>query len=270
MTPETYIWLSVDPMADSRSWVSPYSYCQNNPMNKVDTTGALYVGPDNYSINKDGVVQREEITNDNFDMLYTKEDWDAGNTSNGLKVNDKSVLPSLTYCDIKTQTAHAVTGNISDAFNVFYFATSNTNVEWAITGFWNNNRTSKSYYLGTNHIKDLVTNGTGLSSIDVFDVFLFIHSHPGVDGTKGASYVDGIYDDFDRAVSRYHDYVNAGMKRTDTWFQKDNKNVQYPRHYVYHPATKTLYHYKPFEGQNSIFIRGNIGSGSQLYQGLGF
>ena len=34
-------WLSVDPLADQRSWVSPYSYCQNSPVMRVDPTGAL-------------------------------------------------------------------------------------------------------------------------------------------------------------------------------------------------------------------------------------
>ncbi|MGC9330452.1 MAG: RHS repeat domain-containing protein [Bacteroidales bacterium] len=34
-------WLSVDPLADERSWVSPYSYVQNSPVNRVDPSGAL-------------------------------------------------------------------------------------------------------------------------------------------------------------------------------------------------------------------------------------
>ncbi|MDY0324156.1 MAG: RHS repeat-associated core domain-containing protein, partial [Candidatus Carbobacillus sp.] len=34
-------FVSVDPMADQRSWVSPYSYCQNSPIIRTDPTGAL-------------------------------------------------------------------------------------------------------------------------------------------------------------------------------------------------------------------------------------
>lgn len=34
-------WLSVDPMSDMRPGVSPYSYCQNNPIVRIDPSGAL-------------------------------------------------------------------------------------------------------------------------------------------------------------------------------------------------------------------------------------
>ena len=38
-------WTSVDPMAEKRSWVSPYNYVQNNPILRNDPTGALDEGP---------------------------------------------------------------------------------------------------------------------------------------------------------------------------------------------------------------------------------
>jgi RHS repeat-associated protein len=35
------IWLSVDPMASERAWLTPYNYVQNNPLKLVDPTGML-------------------------------------------------------------------------------------------------------------------------------------------------------------------------------------------------------------------------------------
>jgi len=35
------VWLSVDPMSDERSWLSPYNYCQLNPANRTDPTGTI-------------------------------------------------------------------------------------------------------------------------------------------------------------------------------------------------------------------------------------
>lgn len=37
----TGIWNSIDPMFKRRSWVSPYNYCQNDPINRADPNGAI-------------------------------------------------------------------------------------------------------------------------------------------------------------------------------------------------------------------------------------
>ncbi len=58
--PPTFI--SRDPLMDEKPWLSPYHYCSNNPMNRIDPTGALDI-LDNYTILSDGTIYKEE-TND--------------------------------------------------------------------------------------------------------------------------------------------------------------------------------------------------------------
>ena len=40
-TDNIMMWLSVDPMSDERPWISPYNYCQWNPIGRVDAWGML-------------------------------------------------------------------------------------------------------------------------------------------------------------------------------------------------------------------------------------
>ncbi|MDN3601964.1 RHS repeat-associated core domain-containing protein [Belliella kenyensis] len=48
-------WTSPDPMASERSWVSPYNYVQNNPLNRIDPDGRF-----DWVINKDNEVYWDE------------------------------------------------------------------------------------------------------------------------------------------------------------------------------------------------------------------
>jgi RHS repeat-associated protein len=60
-------WGVVDPLADQRSWVSPYNYVQNNPILRTDPTGAL----DDHYISNNGSIRTVQ-TDDSFDRFYVQ------------------------------------------------------------------------------------------------------------------------------------------------------------------------------------------------------
>ncbi len=259
-------WHVVDPMAELRSWLAPYQYTQNNPINRIDPTGAL---DDHYSVDDNGNVKLEKKTDDDFDMLYAKFDYNTGNTDNGIKVNDRSILPDLTKNRTDYNGNYSISTNKKEIFNVFYHMANNTNVEWGIDGY----RTSgaKEYIIRTSHDAGSVTVSTTLSGYNEFNQIFNIHSHPGDatwEGTKGASgYGDYYSGDMANIANRYRRFQNAGMKNTSTWFKKDDRYTVFPKHYVYHKQSKVLYNYTPWK--HNVFIC-KTNKASDMYSNLGF
>ncbi|MDD2635515.1 MAG: RHS repeat-associated core domain-containing protein, partial [Bacteroidales bacterium] len=78
-------WISPDPMKEERIWVTPYNYCQNNPVVRVDPTGAL---DDEWDVNiktgavthvntKGGIKEQTINIKDENGKILNSETYDA-------------------------------------------------------------------------------------------------------------------------------------------------------------------------------------------------
>ncbi|MDD3875177.1 MAG: JAB-like toxin 1 domain-containing protein [Bacteroidales bacterium] len=132
--PELSIWGSVDPLSDERPSLSPYNYCQWNPVMRVDPTGML---DDEWEVNKQGQIVNR-VPNTNEDSFHIVDD--NGNRINGQSISfayetvKDEIKENFQFTSNKQETLFAFEiDSEQNAEKLFEFMADpqNTNVEWA-------------------------------------------------------------------------------------------------------------------------------------------
>ena len=211
-------WPTCDPMELKYPGVSSYSFCHNNPLNRIDD-----IGLDDYEMNSDGSIYLSRRTKDHYDNLI------HGNSR--IRINDKKLLPQLTQDRRNYNGNYATTSSEADAGNLFLFVARNSEVEWGLNGY--DTRNGRRFLIRTSHDKGSVgiTNGP----YNLLDMFVNVHSHV---GKFGKNYASGYDVDPNKNSNRIHyteysDYVY--MNDTFNAFKTANKPYpsKYPKLYIY-------------------------------------
>jgi len=165
------VWLSVDPMSDERSWVSPYAYCQNNPIILVDPRGMLddwyrddETGATFWHEGSESYIERDGVRYRNIGATHSIR---RGNVIENYTQNE---ITSMTYIGAEKSSWETQIGNSeSNCYNTSCQMLNNEGVQTAgrsnevlVTGLGENgtagNPTSNAKY-GFNIIDNELEHG---------------------------------------------------------------------------------------------------------------
>jgi RHS repeat-associated protein len=171
----TSVWLSVDPLAEKKPFMSSYIYCLNNPLRYIDPDGR-----DEWEMNKRGEIVGDPSKNKS---LQTKEHDAFYIVDENGKRTGESV--SFDYGTVKEHKKPSVNGKQTDIFrikgdrnatNLFEFLANKTgNVEWTHAKIGTEN--SGDNIVGTSHQETSTSVGQYLRSKG-YSLREVNHNHP--------------------------------------------------------------------------------------------
>ena len=214
--PDLSRWTTPDPLAEKYYGISPYAFCNNNPVNFVDPDGR-----DIWHINKNGVVTWEEESEEH--RLYSIDSYN-NRSDNYVIVANPEVLKNLEGAGVRSYTS---INGLNDIVNVFKFAADNSDVDWAL------HQGASGYSITTSSNESSVGNW---ENYGIEKPIATIHSHPNIpNNIEDEVFSMGFLKEgpgVARALIGY-DWDNV---RNDI----DNNGSKARKSYVYFPISKSI------------------------------
>lgn len=162
-------WNGVDPSCEKHYGWSPYTYCKNNPVLRVDPDGK-----DDYTINNRGRLSWVRVEGSKTDVLKSTSGAEP------IVVNDKGLLSGMYKMQKANQNAgmefYNSTMNLDDAAAVFKFGADNTKAEWKLDIY--DDQGNKTAIIGTSGREGSVFSDVQDKLKVKGDKIVDLHSHP--------------------------------------------------------------------------------------------